>query len=68
MKIVMDKRLGQAESERRKLEQELMTVKTSSFHGSTISLDSNSDESVGSVSPNPVKSSDVLSQSGVYMC
>ena len=45
MKIVMDKRLSQAETERRKLEQELNTVKTSGFHGSTISLDSNSDDS-----------------------
>ena len=59
MKMVMDKRLGQAETERRKLEQQLMTARTSSFHGSMISLDSNSDDSGGSPSPNPGASNDI---------
>ena len=65
MKIVMDKRLSQAETERRKLEQELNTVKTSGFHGSTISLDSNSDDSAGGVSPDPGKGKDAT-QSGLF--
>ncbi|KAL9961401.1 hypothetical protein ACROYT_G030331 [Oculina patagonica] len=61
MKLVMDKRLGQAETERRRLEQELMTTRTSSFHGSMISLDSNSDDSGGIPSPNPGTSADIPS-------
>jgi len=64
MKIVMDKKLGQAESERRKLEQQLMTARSSSFHGSTISLDSNSDDSGGSPSPNPSLSNVEIAQTG----
>lgn len=64
MKIVMDKRLGQAETERRKLEQQLVTARTSSFHGSMISLDSNSDDSGGSPSPNPGTNVDILSPTG----
>lgn len=44
MKIVMNKKLGEAETERRKLTQELMTARRSSLHGSTVSLDSNTDE------------------------
>lgn len=64
MKIVMDKRLGQAETERRRLEQELMTTRTSSFNGSMISLDSNSDDSGGSPSPNPGTSTDIPPPTG----
>ena len=59
MKIVMDKRLSQAETERRKLEQELNTVKTSGFHGE------NSDDSAGGVSPDPGKGKDAT-QSGLF--
>jgi len=54
MKIVMDKRLGQAEIERRRLEQ-LVSSRSSSFHGSTASLDS--DDSGESLSPRPETSS-----------
>jgi len=54
MKIVMDKRLGQAEIERRRLEQ-LVSSRSSSFHGSTASLDS--DDSGESLSPKPETSS-----------
>ena len=66
MKIVMDKKLGQAESERRKLEQQLITARSSSFHGSTISLESNSDDSERSCSPNPGTSSVEIPQNGKY--
>lgn len=65
MKIVMDKRLSQAETERRKLEQELINVKTSSHHGSMISLDSNSDDSAGGVSPKAGKGSDTAQSDGL---
>ena len=64
MKIVMDKKLGQAESERRKLEQQLKTARSPSIHGSMISLDSNSDDSGGSPSPNPGESSAEIPQTG----
>ena len=64
MKIVMDKKLGQAESERRRLEQQLITARSSSFYGSMISLDSNSDDSGSSPSPNPGTSSVEIPQNG----
>lgn len=67
MKIVMDKRLGQVETERRRLEQQLMTERTSSFHGSMISLDSNSDDSGGSPSPNPGTSADLPLPTGAKL-
>ena len=51
MKIVMDKKLGQAESERKKLAEQLVTLRSSAQHGSTLSLDSISDDSVESSSP-----------------
>ena len=51
MKIVMDKKLGQAESERKKLAQQLETLRSGAQHGSTQSLDSISDDSVESSSP-----------------
>ena len=63
----MDKKLGQADNERRKLEQQLMGARSSSFHGSMVSLDSNSDESVGSPSPNPGTSSAEIPQNGEYI-
>ena len=50
MKIVMDKKLGQAESERKKLAQQFETLRSSAQHGSTLSLDSISDDSVESSS------------------
>ena len=57
MKMVMDKRLGQAEIERRRLEQ-LVSSRSSSFHGSTVSLDSNSDDSGESPTPKSETSGD----------
>ena len=51
MKIVMDKRLGQAESERQKLVQQLMWTRNPGCHGSEMSVNSNS--------ANPGASSDV---------
>ena len=63
MKIVMDKRLGQAEIERRRLEQ-LVSSRSSSFHGSTVSLDSNSDNSGESPTPKPETSSDMPQPTG----
>lgn len=64
MKIVMDKKLGQAESERRKLEQQLRTAKSVSSHGSSVSLDSNSDDSGESPSSNPGRDNTEISQNG----
>ena len=63
MKIVMDKRLGQAEVERRRLEQ-LVSSRSSSFHGSTVSLDSNSDDSGESPTPKPETSNDTPQPTG----
>ena len=63
MKIVMDKRLEQAEIERRRLEK-LVSSRSSSFYGSTASLDSNSDESVESPTPKPETSNETPPPTG----
>lgn len=64
MKIVMNKKLGDAENERKKLTQELMSARRFSFHGSTASLDSNSQDSVRGPISNPGASSTENVQNG----